>query len=327
MSDATMHPGGGEGKARSTPYPATRAKEAFFAIKFQTHALRRGVCNDFGTDAFALLSLVVTTEDRCRFSKAPRFWWENLTDVLGIRRHRLSTILKALNDAGWLHYIPGGKGKMSVLWVAVPGGDSTINAAPLGGDELEVSSPDAVTESTPEADRMCHRKRTASVTQSGPDPSSEASLILIPTPIPLPPSPKEEADEQEDAELEALEVSLTAHQIVVTEWNVCAPVRCSRLTPSRRKILAARLKDAWWREKWRDGLARVPTARFLWGENDRKWKADFDWFIKPDSLARILEGKYDHAAAIATSRSGGPVVGPGDRHDTSRPLSAEDFAR
>jgi uncharacterized protein YdaU (DUF1376 family) len=153
-------------------------------------------------------------------------------------------------------------------------------------------------------------------------PSNAISNIKYQT-LPLeeeePPTPLAETDE-------SVEGSLTAHQVVVTEWNASAPVRCSRLTAARRRALSARLRDAWWRENYREGLARLPNARFLWGENDRRWKADFDWFIKPDSLARILEGKYDHAAATP-QRTGGPVVGPGDRHDSSRPLSAEDFAR
>jgi hypothetical protein len=93
-----------------------------------------------------------------------------------------------------------------------------------------------------------------------------------------------------------VEESLTAAQVVVTEWNVGAPKRCMRLTPARRKVVASRLRDPWWRDNWREGLARLPTARFLWGENDSGWKADFDWFIKPDSLTKILEGKYDSGA-------------------------------
>jgi len=36
----------------------------------------------------------------------------------------------------------------------------------------------------------------------------------------------------------------------------------------------------------------IPDSPFLLGENDRGWRADIDWFLRPDSVTRILEGKY-----------------------------------
>ena len=29
------------------------------------------------------------------------------------------------------------------------------------------------------------------------------------------------------------------------------------------------------------------------GENDRNWRADFDWIMKPTNMCKVLEGKYD----------------------------------
>lgn len=105
-----------------------------------------------------------------------------------------------------------------------------------------------------------------------------------------PPSPEEPEGE---SGTQPLADSLTAHQVIVNEWNVVAPVRCSRLTAARRKVLSVRLRDDWWREHWREGLARIPNAKFMHGDNDRGWKADFDFFLQPDSLTKIIEGKYD----------------------------------
>jgi hypothetical protein len=35
-------------------------------------------------------------------------------------------------------------------------------------------------------------------------------------------------------------------------------------------------------------------SQFLNGANDRGWKADFDWVLKPSSFLNILEGKYNN---------------------------------
>ena len=40
---------------------------------------------------------------------------------------------------------------------------------------------------------------------------------------------------------------------------------------------------------------KVGKSKFLNGDNDRKWKADFDWIIKPANRVKILEGKYNKA--------------------------------
>ena len=32
-------------------------------------------------------------------------------------------------------------------------------------------------------------------------------------------------------------------------------------------------------------------------QNDRGWRADIDWYIKPDTIAKVMEGKYDNRSA------------------------------
>jgi len=77
----------------------------------------------------------------------------------------------------------------------------------------------------------------------------------------------------------------------------------------RRKHVRARWRDADWREHWQEALAMIPSRAFLLGENDRGWTADLDWFLKPDSVTRLLEGKYAGKAVKppAPSRDDGVV--------------------
>jgi len=61
----------------------------------------------------------------------------------------------------------------------------------------------------------------------------------------------------------------------------------------RKRVLAARLGEPFWRDHWREALAKIPGSPFLRGENNRGWKANVDWFLRPESVTRILEGQYD----------------------------------
>lgn len=68
------------------------------------------------------------------------------------------------------------------------------------------------------------------------------------------------------------------------------------LNDSRRKKINARLKESFFRANWRQALAAIPTKGFLVGRlsgSRGPWKADFEFFIRPSSVERILEGKYD----------------------------------
>lgn len=82
-------------------------------------------------------------------------------------------------------------------------------------------------------------------------------------------------------------------------WNrICVPLGMPAvrdLTEARREKCRMRLRKQRQWEFWNEVFARMPRARFLQGENEKGWKADFDWFIRNDEQAlRIVEGRYDH---------------------------------
>lgn len=60
-------------------------------------------------------------------------------------------------------------------------------------------------------------------------------------------------------------------------------------------------KLAWGRhpseEFWVQVIARIRESAFCTGTNDRGWVADFDFLLRPDTPARVLEGKYDNRGA------------------------------
>lgn len=76
-------------------------------------------------------------------------------------------------------------------------------------------------------------------------------------------------------------------------WNsVSGLVAIRQWSEQRKNKLRTRLRDPTWLPKALSAIEQIPTSPFLLGDNDRGWRADIDWFLKPDSVTRILEGKY-----------------------------------
>lgn len=83
---------------------------------------------------------------------------------------------------------------------------------------------------------------------------------------------------------------------VLDAWNSMAkknglPV-ARELTPSRRKHLSARLRE-FGVPRLLEGIDSIGRAAFCRGDNDRGWKADFDFFLRPDRCSRACDGGYE----------------------------------
>lgn len=100
-------------------------------------------------------------------------------------------------------------------------------------------------------------------------------------------------------------------------WNSCCPGyrKVTKLTsrrPSRcnrKGAISACLKmlmgttdnatkeDAFTMLK--TAFEKVQESSFLKGDNERGWKASFDWVMKVDNLIKVIEGNYDNAVTQA----------------------------
>ncbi len=63
-----------------------------------------------------------------------------------------------------------------------------------------------------------------------------------------------------------------------------------KLTPKRIKALKARAKDTDWLRDWRAGLEAMKQSDFCRGS--KGWKANPDWFLREDTLTKLLENAY-----------------------------------
>lgn len=66
-----------------------------------------------------------------------------------------------------------------------------------------------------------------------------------------------------------------------------------RLTDKRRRAATARLRDRSWWESYPQALKAIGESDFCCGRVGT-WKANFDWFIKPATVTKLLEGQYSN---------------------------------
>lgn len=64
-----------------------------------------------------------------------------------------------------------------------------------------------------------------------------------------------------------------------------------KLTEKREKAIDKFIKE-FTEEQFEQICQIANSSDFLTGQNDRKWKADFDFIMRVDKATNILEGKY-----------------------------------
>jgi len=101
---------------------------------------------------------------------------------------------------------------------------------------------------------------------------------------------------ESEPETDSDSVPPVPYQQIAQAWNdVAAPAGCigvRGLTDARKRKLATRWRDADWREHWLEAINLLPERPFACGENDRGWRMGLDFFLKPDTVTNIIEGKY-----------------------------------
>ena len=64
------------------------------------------------------------------------------------------------------------------------------------------------------------------------------------------------------------------------------------ITESMKTDIAESLKQ-YTDEQIKTAFTKAEQSSFLKGDNERKWKASFDWLVKPENIAKVLNGNYD----------------------------------
>lgn len=97
--------------------------------------------------------------------------------------------------------------------------------------------------------------------------------------------PKRKEDNRKEIEEKRIEVKEIYNTICTNLPQV------QKLTEKRNKTIDNFLKE-YTKEQFEQICKIANSSKFLIGENDRHWKADFDFLMKIDKATNILEGKY-----------------------------------
>lgn len=147
-------------------------------------------------------------------------------------------------------------------------------------------------------DRQYHserrKNRTTSYESCDIVPTGEKEIPPDPQKknTPLNGSPKGEPIPPPDAENDEPDLR---PEHVLEAWNAMADragVPKAKLTPERRKKLSTFIR----RHPVDDiteAISAVERSPFLRGENDRSWRADFNWMLEPRNFTKLTEGTYD----------------------------------
>jgi len=104
------------------------------------------------------------------------------------------------------------------------------------------------------------------------------------------PSPKEEKRGAAQAPDPPFEVGI---------WNAQKQLpKCLSWTGDRLRKLKVRRADPFFAAHFAEAVLKIAASDFCKGANDRGWKATFDWMLRPDTVVKVIEGKYDNRTAV-----------------------------
>ena len=74
----------------------------------------------------------------------------------------------------------------------------------------------------------------------------------------------------------------------------------NNLSDSRKEEITARLKK-YSLEQFEELFINAENSEFLKGANNRKWVATFDWLIKDENFAKVLDGNFNNIVSSSTN--------------------------
>ena len=118
-----------------------------------------------------------------------------------------------------------------------------------------------------------------------------------------------EIEIEKDIEIEKEESAASRLTVPVQEifdvYNeICVSLpHAETITQMRRKAIHARYIEVKDVEKFKAVFRKAQESAFLTGRNDRGWRADLDWILKPANFTKIAEGNYDNRSPKAAVSS------------------------
>lgn len=250
------------------------------------HALREaaGISDDSAVAAVARLL--------CRIRRHRRYGnLDGVSDLtIGEWAKNPKVTLKALIAAGW-----------------VDAGTEATKPHWHGWSELYGTDPNEA-EAVRNAERQrAHRERNKKVT--GPVTKSNGSGNDAVTPSDGDsnrPGYQEEEEKENNIIVGSTPTAPQTPEALLSAWNALATrlgLPTAKLTTKRTPSAKARIAEGLL-ERWSEFAAALGASSFHLGQNDRKWRANFDWLCRPDKWTALLEN-----APVTGGQLGGGIFG------------------
>lgn len=292
------------------PAPRYPQRDSHFAHKAVRLLFKSCAAQDIGQNACLLVCHIAHTEDAARYQGPVRFWNGQLMETLGFRSPKqLTDARKRAQDSGWLHYERDGNRSVGRYWVEVPSDVTQYDDSPIEPIDANHSADgmNSGTNTKRKAERERNGSRNENVTESG----RPSYPIPDPDPTPDPKEKRESASADAPPDLESEFIAL---------WNKTPGVcRLRKMTDRRKTQLRARLQKPEWLPDLKEALGKFPL-KCTQGVED-PWRPDADFILKPDSVTKILEGRYDWTKN-GNGRPGHPTEGR--THSATTPISGPD---
>lgn len=69
--------------------------------------------------------------------------------------------------------------------------------------------------------------------------------------------------------------------------------KCTKMSDGRKRTIKAKFASGYTLDDFKTVFSKAEASGFLRGRNDRNWTASFDWLIKDQNMAKVLDGNYD----------------------------------
>ena len=197
--------------------PSYLKRQPYFSQRFIRLMVKTAAAQTIGTDAFALLAVIVTTEDARRYTGPVAYYNEQLMPLLGFgSRKRLVAARDKAVGAGWLFYSPGSKGVAGLYFVNIPIGLEQIPDGPSDESaELCRSDTELQTERQMDLPAVC---RSDTELKGGAVRNGKGTPY-IPSPIPNPKETRSRQPSFDAAQVELpSELDTDAFRAAWSDW-------------------------------------------------------------------------------------------------------------
>ncbi len=104
-------------------------------------------------------------------------------------------------------------------------------------------------------------------------------------------------EDNEDANYNIKKKSEKIKWFVESYNSICQSLpKCVRLTDKRRKDIK-KIMDKYSEEEILQAFTNIEASDFCKGENNRGWKANFDFILREDKFVSALEGRYNNSGS------------------------------